>query len=64
MSSMQQVMALLGQDEEGRPVRVEVLDEAPLDENFQVHISFAVSTNRLFSIYRIYNSDRHFKFFV
>ncbi len=45
---MQQVMALLGQDEEGRPVRVEVLDEAPLDDNFQVYISFAVSTSRLF----------------
>ena len=42
MSSMQQVMALLGQDEEGRPVRVEVLDEAPLDENFQVHSPFVV----------------------
>ncbi len=39
---MQQVMALLGQDEEGRPVRVEVLDEAPLDENFQVHLIFVV----------------------
>ena len=36
MSSMQQVMAILGQDEEGRPVRVEVLDEALLDENYQV----------------------------
>ncbi len=35
---MQQVMAILGQDEEGRPVRVEVLDEALLDETYQVQL--------------------------
>lgn len=31
-----EVMEIYGQDEEGRPIRVEVLDEALLSDNFQV----------------------------
>ena len=33
---MQQVMAILGHDQEGRPIKVQVLDEDLLDASYQV----------------------------
>jgi hypothetical protein len=46
VAGSQPIMAILGHDEEGRPIHVEVMDEALLAENFQVTVAVSAKLRR------------------